>query len=191
MSKLDVEAAVKQAGGKNGVARIHLEQLKLDEVLYALQKLKPKKSTGPDGIPPYIFKDCRLVIGKPLLYIFNQCLAEAVFPDRWKTTKVVPVPKGKSASNVNQYRPVAVLSTPAKVLEAAVHKSILSQVNVQLSDEQHGFRLDRSTTSNLINYMNYIVPEVDAGGQVEVAFVDYKKAFDLVDNTYCSQKWQV
>ncbi|CAH2218045.1 jg13431, partial [Pararge aegeria aegeria] len=75
---LNVSAAVIAAGGENGAARVHLDRLTLDEVKQALKELRPKKSAGPDGIPPYIIKDCRSVLAEPLHYIFNQCLKSAV-----------------------------------------------------------------------------------------------------------------
>lgn len=179
--ELNVAAAIAAAGGQNGAARVHVDQLKLDDVCTALQRLKPKKSAGPDGFPPYFFRDCRAVLAAPLLHMYNQCLKASVFPEEWKITRVVPVPKGALETRVEGYRPVAVLSTPAKILESAIHKNIFGQVSMYLSDEQHGFRPARSTTSNLLNYMSGILPSVDSGVQVDAAYFDFKKAFDLVD----------
>ncbi|CAH2097372.1 unnamed protein product [Euphydryas editha] len=56
-------------------------------------------------------------------------LRRMAIPETWKLTRVVPIPKGKMSSNVEGYRPVAILSTPAKVLEAAVHKRLYAQVS--------------------------------------------------------------
>jgi hypothetical protein len=181
-AQLDVSASEAQAGGGNAAARVHLDHLNYDDVDDALRRLKPKTSSGPDGIPPFVFRDCRAVLIMPLLHIFNLCLGSAVFPERWKTTRVIPVPKGSMTNNVEGYRPVAVLSTPAKILESAIYKSLYGQVSAQLADEQHGFRAARSTTSNLLNYMADVFPVVDGGVQVDVAYFDFKKAFDLVDN---------
>lgn len=101
----------------------------------------------------------------------------------------MPVPKGGSSKdNVSGYRPIAVLSSPAKVLECAVHNSIFMQVRTQLSDAQHGFRPMRSTTSNLLSYMGHVLPIVDGGGQADAAYFDFKKAFDLVDNDVLLKK---
>lgn len=185
---LDVDAAVAAAGNGNGAARVHLDQLTLADVYRALQDLKPKRSAGPDGIPPYIFKDCRSVLAKPLLHIYNQCLQTAVFPEKWKLTRVVPVSKGGLTDSVDGFRPVAVLSTPAKVLETAIHKSIYLQVSSQLSDAQHGFRPGRSTTSNLLCHMAHLIPTVDSGVQADAAYFDFRKAFDLVDNDMMLRK---
>lgn len=186
--ELNVHTAIEGAGGENGMARVHLENLQLGDVQNALKKLKPKRSAGPDGIPAYIFKDCGSVLAEPLLHIFNKCLSAAVFPERWKTTRVVPIPKGIDNDNVSGYRPIAVLSSPAKVLECAIHNIIFMQVKAQLSDAQHGFQPMRSTTSNLLSYMGHLLPTVDSGEQIDAAYFDYKKAFDLVDNDVLLKK---
>ncbi|CAG9128665.1 unnamed protein product [Plutella xylostella] len=179
---LDVEAAVAAAGGGNAAARVQLQRLQRRDVCAALARLPPKRSAGPDGIPAFLFKDCSYALSDPLLHIYNVCLQRMEYPEKWKLSRVIPVPKGAASSSVDGYRPVAVLSTPAKVFESAVQKSLLVQVQSQLSDVQHGFRPGHSTTSNLLNYMCQVLPEVDGGGQVDAAYFDFRKAFDLVDN---------
>ncbi|KAI8440320.1 hypothetical protein MSG28_001664 [Choristoneura fumiferana] len=83
---------------------------------------------------------------------------------------------------------IRVVSFNIKVFESAIHARILPQVSEQLSDEQHGFRPGRSTASNLLNYMADVLPAVDSGVQVDAAYFDYKKAFDLVDNDILLRK---
>ncbi|PZC77634.1 hypothetical protein B5X24_HaOG203142 [Helicoverpa armigera] len=183
---LDAQAAAAEAGVTS--ARVHLNNLTLNEVQIALQNLKPKRSSGPDGIPPFLFRDCARVLAGPLHYIYNTCLQQSTFPERWKISRVVPVPKGKSGPDVSGYRPVAVLSTPAKVFESAIQSSIQGQVRAQLSDAQHGFRPGRSTATNLLNFMAQVIPAVDAGVQVDAAYFDFKKAFDTVDNDVLLRK---
>lgn len=186
--QLDVAAASAAGGGGSGGARVHLAALCLAEVRRALARLPAKRSVGPDGIPPFILRDCRFVLEAPLLHVFNVCIASATFPNRWKLTRVVPVPKGGGGSEPSDYRPVALLSAPAKVLESAIHHAFYVQVKAQLSDAQHGFRPGRGTTGNLLNLMSRVVPGVDAGGQVDVAYFDFRKAFDTVDNDILLRK---
>lgn len=178
--RLDAKAAA--AGAAASAATVSLPRLTRPEVRAALARLKPKRSAGPDGIPAFVVKDCSFILEEPLHHIYNLCLDASYFPDRWKITRVIPIPKSDTGSDVSGFRPVAILSTPAKVFESAVQRSVQQQVRVQLADAQHGFRPARSTTSNLLEAMAYITPHVDAGVQVDVAYFDYKKAFDLVDN---------
>ncbi|CAK1584172.1 unnamed protein product [Parnassius mnemosyne] len=186
---LDPEAAERAASARAGAARVHVGQLSVRDIRTALARLKPKRSVGPDGIPPYIVKDCRSVFEKPLLHVFNLCLREGYYPEEWKLTRVIPVPKGGSNSDVSGYRPVAVLSAFAKVFESALQKCIYTQISSQLTDVQHGFRPGRSTASNLLSFMTYLTPVIDAGGQVDAAYFDFRKAFDTVDNDILLEKF--
>lgn len=179
---LDPIAAEIVAGIKAGAARVHIAQFNGHELRSALEHLKAKHSVGPDGIPPYIIKDCRAVLWKPLLHIFNLCLKTGHYPDRWKITRVIPVPKSCANDNVTGYRPVAVLSAFAKVFESALYTNIYKQIRSQLTDNQHGFRQGRSTDSNLLSFITHVTPVIDAGGQVDCAYFDFQKAFDTVDN---------
>lgn len=83
--ELNVHKAIMDEGGESGAARVHIGRLEARDVRQALERLKPKKSSGPDGIPPYIFRDCRMVLAEPLLHIFNLCLESAVFPEVWQS----------------------------------------------------------------------------------------------------------
>ena len=185
-AKLDVRAAVERGGA--GSARVHLPSLSLEEVRAALARLKPKISAGPDGIPAFLLRDCGRVLADPLHYIFNVCMERTTFPAQWKTTRVIPVPKGSVGSEVSGYRPVAVLSSPAKVFESAIQRAVFAATSAALADAQHGFRPARSTTTNLLNFVNCVGPAVDSGVQVDVAYFDFRKAFDTVDNDILMEK---
>jgi hypothetical protein len=94
---------------------------------------------------------------------------------------MILVPKGGSGDKAEDYIPVAVLSTPEKVFESAIHKRV-EQVSAQIADAQHGFRLIRSTASNLLSYVAQIISIIDSGVQADTADFDFKQALDLVDN---------
>ncbi|PZC74482.1 hypothetical protein B5X24_HaOG207739 [Helicoverpa armigera] len=177
---LDAETA--SAAAAPSAACAHLGLLEGGAVRRALARLPPKCSVGPDGIPPFVLRDCRFILCEPLVHIFNKCIETATFPEPWKLTRVVPVPKGGGGTEASDYRPVAVLSSPAKVFEAAVHNTLYEQLKAHLTDAQHGFRPGRGTSGNLLHLMSNLVPAVDAGLQVDVAYFDFRKAFDTVDS---------
>ncbi|XP_022826307.1 uncharacterized protein LOC111356245 [Spodoptera litura] len=89
--KLDAQVA--ETRSRAGSARVHIGALSIKDVQTALMNLKPKRSSGPDGIPAFLFRDCARVLVSPLHHVFNICLQQSTFPDRWKITRVVPVPK--------------------------------------------------------------------------------------------------
>ncbi|KAF9809765.1 hypothetical protein SFRURICE_000246 [Spodoptera frugiperda] len=68
---LSAEAASSTTSPSSGGAWAHLGTLERAAVSSALARLPPKRSVGPDGIPPFILRDCRMVLVEPLLHLFN------------------------------------------------------------------------------------------------------------------------
>ncbi|XP_059053386.1 uncharacterized protein LOC131847755 [Achroia grisella] len=101
---------------------------------------------------------------------------------------VIPFFKSQGGGSVDKYRPVAVLSNPAKAFESAIHRAIFYQLRPQLSEAQHRFLPGRSTMSNLVNYMAQLIPAVDEGRQVDTIYFDVRKAFNVVDNDILLKK---
>lgn len=161
---------------------LNIEHISINEITTALKKLKAKTSAGPDHIPPYIIKGCGNVLIQPLYFIFNLSIKNRTFPSVWKNTRVCPIYKSGKQSIVNNYRPIAVLSSIAKIFEFIICKSILSHVQKNISECQHGFVPKRSTTTNLANFSQDISTTLDLGGQTDVIYTDFKNAFDKVDH---------
>lgn len=158
------------------------------DVCSAMKQLKPKLTQGPDGIPQVIVRDCREVFSSPLVHIINLSLKQNTYPSLWKTSKVIPIHKSGLKSEIKNYRAVAVLSVFAKVMETVLYRSIYNQLRGWFCDQQHGFLPGRSTASNLINITTTIANELDSRKQVDVAYLDFQKAFDRIDCDVLLQK---
>ena len=83
-----------------------------------LNKLCRSKATGLDNI----FTD---LISLSLCDLLNKCLFSGIFPDDWKCTRVTPSFKQREASDLNNYRPISVISVIAKVFERIVYDHIV------------------------------------------------------------------
>lgn len=159
------------------VGVVHETDLKV-----AFKRLKPRAAGGPDCIPAFLVKDCASLLSSPLLFLFNLSLTQRKYPECWKLSRVIPVPKGDSGRDVSAFRPIAVLSVVAKLFETVLNLSISKQICNALHADQHGFRRGRSTNTNLVAHVDYIYAEMDAKRQVDAAYFDFRKAFDVVDN---------
>jgi len=51
-----------------------------------------------------------------------------------------------------------------------------------LIDEQHGFRPGKSTCTNGVSFLSYIIENIESGSQIDVIITDFKKAFDAVNH---------
>ncbi|CAK1581103.1 unnamed protein product [Parnassius mnemosyne] len=179
LNYVDAENA---ANSQNNVMPISVRQVDESDFRLAIRRLKPRSAGGPDRIPAFLVKDCAPALRSPLLFIFNLSLRQAKYPEQWKLSRVTPVPKGEPGKDVSAFRPIAVLSVLAKIFETMLDFRIRNQVDNILHESQHGFRKNRATTTNLIAHVDYVCAEMDSRRQVDAAYFDFRKAFDLVSN---------
>ncbi len=96
--------------------------------------------------------------------------------------KVHPIPKTGDLTNLANYRPISLLSTPSKVLERVVYDKIIDFIRPKLLMQQFGFHKNRSSLSQLLESFDQIVEAVDYGKKVEAVYIDFSKAFDSVSH---------
>ena len=127
------------------------------------------------------------LLSQPLAAIFNASLREGYLTPIWKSAEVVPVPKVHPPTSIcNDLRSISLLPTIAKVFESIVGKWFLTFMEPQLDNCQFGCRKSRSTTHALIAILHTWMTALDSHGSVRSVFVDFRKAFDLVDHNILS-----
>ena len=117
------------------------------EIKRVISTLKPKLSSGWDGIPLFILKHLPKNVISILSYIFNQSLSQGKFIFCFKHTKVIPLFKKGCPKDVSNYRPISLLSCFSKIIEKLVYirlYSFLNKFNL-ISENQFGFRRGHST----------------------------------------------
>ena len=68
------------------------------------------KYTGPSSIPLKMLSVIPDLIILPLAYIFNMSFLNGECPDLLKIVKVIPIHKGGSIQDINNYRPISLLT---------------------------------------------------------------------------------
>ena len=115
--------------------------------------------------------------------LFQQSLNSGELPSIWKCANKIPVFKGNGTRfKVENYRPISLTSSLCKVMEGIIFDSIYIHCteNNLLTDSQHGFRKNKSTSSNLLEFMDDISKSIDMKDSVDVITVDFSKAFDVI-----------
>ena len=74
-----------------------------------LKSLDVNKATGQDGITAKYLHAAAFAVAESLSHLFNLSLANGVLPKEWKTTRVVPIFKAVSKSNLSNYLPISIL----------------------------------------------------------------------------------
>lgn len=150
-----------------------------------LRNLISHKASGPDGIPTHLLKITAEESAAVLQLIFQASVAQESVPLDWKKADVVPIFKKGDRANPCNYRPISLTSVCSKIMEHIVHSCIINHLehhNV-LTDQQHGFRKNRSCDTQLILTINDLAKCVDNHGQTDAILLDFSKAFDKVSHS--------
>lgn len=87
------------------------------------------KGAGLDKIPKRIIREGSDLISPYITIIFNLSLPTGLFPDDWESSKVAPIFKQGDKCDMNNYRPISVISAVAKVFEGIVYNQLFSCLN--------------------------------------------------------------
>ena len=101
------------------------------ELANILKNLKNKLSAGPDDISTKVLKSSPNNILLALSHFFNLSMGKGEFIDYFKLATVCPVFKKDDFNNINNYRPVSLLSNISKLLEKVMYNRLYSFLKKQ------------------------------------------------------------
>ena len=170
-----------------------LNHVGLPKVKKILKSLSNSRSTGLDELDNYSIKLAADSISQPVHHIVTLSIMQKRFPKSWKYSKVLPLHKKEDPLERKNYRPVAILSPLAKVLEKIVYEQIYSYFsrNQLFHPNLHGYRKNLSTQTALLQMYDRWVRAAAGGKLSGVVLLDLSAAFDLVDSDLLLQKLKV
>ncbi len=72
---------------------------------------------GSDNIPTKFLRILIPVILPTITHIINHSIICSIFPIKWKTAVITPIPKKQNADTVNDFRPISILCTLSKIFD--------------------------------------------------------------------------
>ena len=130
----------------------HLEPDILEyEVKWALGSITINKASGGDGIPAELFQILKDDAVKVLYSICQQIWKTQQWPQDWKRSVFIPIPKKGNAKECSNYRTFALISQASKIMLKILQARLQQHMNRELPDIQAGFRKGRGTRDQIAN----------------------------------------
>ena len=135
----------------NGVIT-HLEPDILEcKVQWALGSITINKASRGDGIPVELFQILKDDAVKVLHSICQQIWKTQKWPQDWKRSVFIPIPKKGNAKECSNYHTIAFISNASQVMLKILHARLQEHVNQELPDVQAGFRKGRGIRAQMAN----------------------------------------
>ena len=169
----------------------HLEPDILEcEVKWALGSITTNKASGGDGIPVELFQILKDDAVKVLHSICKQIWKTQHWPQDWKRSVSIPIPKKGNAKQCSNYCTISLIPHTSKVMLKILQARLQQYLNHELPDVQAGFRKGRETREQIANICWITEKAREFQKNIYFCFIDYDyaKAFDSVDH---NKLWKI
>ena len=162
----------------------------IKEVLKCILAAKSGKAPGYDQIPSELLKnDGALVM---LHSLYNRCFITGIVPSAWSKGIISPIPKSSTADQRDpiSYRGITLAPTMYKIYCSVLNNRIAQWCSIEnvIHDEQNGFIKGNSTIDHVHALTNVIETRKLKKLSTFTAFIDYRKAYDMIDRAVLFEK---
>ena len=169
----------------------HLEPDILEwEVNRALGSNTTNKASGGDGIPVELFQILKDDAVKVLHSICQQMWKTQQWPQDWKRSVFIPIPKKANAKECSNYSTVALISHASKMMLKILQARLQQYVNHELPGVQAGFRKARATRDQIANICWIIRKAREFQKNIYFCFIDYTKPLTVWITINCGKFWK-
>ena len=145
------------------------------------------KASGDDGVPVELFQILKDDTVK-VCSICQQIWKTQQWPQDWKRSLFIPIPKKGNAKEWSNYHTIAPISNTSKVMLKILQARLQHCVNHELPYVQARFRNGRGTRDQIANICLIIRKAREFQTFIYFCFIDYAKAFDSVDH---NKLWRI
>ena len=151
------------------------------------------KASGGDGIPVELFQILKNDAVKMLCSICQQIWKTQQWPQDWKRSVFIPIPKKGNAKGCSNYHTIALISHASKVMLKILQARLQQYMNRELSDVQAGFRKGRGTRDQIAN-IRWIIEKAKSSRKTSIsAFLTMPKPMTVWITINCgkfSKRWE-
>ena len=140
------------------------------------------KASRGDGIPAELFQILKDDAMKVLHSVCQQIWKTQPWPQDWKRSIFIPIPKKGNAKECSNYHTIALISHASKVMLKIFQARLQQYMNCELPDVQDGFRKGRGARDQIANICWIIEKARGFQKNIYFCFIEYAKAFDCVDH---------
>jgi hypothetical protein len=169
------------------------KRITAEEIFKAIRKLRMGSAPGEDGTLVDILKTAADAVNNSklrgentvvdaLVLLFNFVFESEVWPERWGDGLIVPLHKHDSRLDPGNYRPITLLAVVGKLFGSVVNArlQIFSEATGSISDEQGGFRRNRSTSDQIFILREVLASRKERDLPTYATYIDARKAYDTV-----------
>lgn len=152
------------------------------EIEKAIYSQKMEKAPGPDKITNELLKGTLEDLLPILTSIFNEILITESIPTQWKTSHIILILKKGHKEDIENYRPISLMSNIYKVFSKIILQRISKILDENQPREQAGFRQKYSTIDHIFTVKQIMEKYKEYNKNLYMAFIDYSKAFDSISH---------
>ena len=145
------------------------------------------KASGGDGIPVELFQILKDDAVNVLHYICQQIWKTQQWPQDWKRSLFIPIPKKGNPKECSNYHTVAFISHASEVMLKILQARLQQSVNCELPDVQARFRKGRGTRDQIANIHWIIKKAREFHKNIYFCFIDYAKALTVWITINCGK----
>ena len=140
-----------------------------------------------NGIPVELFQILKYDAVKVLHSICQQTWKPQQWPQDWKTSVFIPIPKKGKAKECSNYHTIALISNASKVMLKILQARLQQYINCELPDVQSGFRKGRGNRDQTANICWIIKKARELQKNIYFCFIDYAKPLTVWITMNCGK----
>ena len=174
------------------IHKFNFEPVSELEVIKIVKGLKTN-SCGIDNINAYVLKLLIHRISSIITHIINISFEHNIFPDRWKSAIIKPIPKIHFPLKESDFRPISLLCTLSKIIGKLAGKQMCAYLNKHslLDPYQSAYKPNHSCTTALLKICEDILESFDDSEAILLVLLDFSKAFDTVNHRLLLEKLSI